>query len=61
MRVTGDLTIGHVGYKYDTSDTLGKGLLVSDDYTTSVPEPEALSLLAIGLFGLAVGRKFLLD
>ena len=25
VRVTGDLTIGYVGYKYDTSDTLGKG------------------------------------
>ena len=58
VRVTGDLTIGHVGYKYDTSDTLGKGLLVSDDYATSVPEPDTLSLLAIGLLGLAAARKF---
>ena len=60
VRVTGDLTIGHVGYKYDTSDKLGKGLLVSDDYQTRVLEPATLSLLAMGLLGLAVGRKFVL-
>jgi PEP-CTERM motif len=60
VQVTGDLTIGHVGYKYDTSDTLGKGLIVSDNYPTSVPEPSALSLLAIGLLGLAAIRKFVL-
>ena len=57
VQVTGDLTIGHVGYKYDTSDTLGKGLIVSDDYPTNVPEPHTLSLLAIGLLGLVVVRK----
>jgi hypothetical protein len=47
VQVTGDLTIGHVGYKYDTSDTLGEGLIVSNDYrtnVTNVPEPNTLGL-----------------
>lgn len=60
VQVTGDLTVGHVGYKYDSSDSLGKGLLVSDDYPTSVPEPTTLSLLAMGLLGLVAVRKFVL-
>jgi hypothetical protein len=57
VTVTGDLVIDHVGYKYDTSDTLGNGLIVSID-NFSVPEPGSLSLLGIGLLGLAVARKF---
>jgi hypothetical protein len=59
VQVTGDLAIGHVGYKYDTSDTLGRGLIVSDDYRTnvSVPEPGTLGLLTIGILGLVVVRK----
>ena len=54
----GGLSIGHVGYKYETSDTLGSGLIVSDDYPRKVPEPRTLSLLAIGLLALAACRKF---
>jgi len=57
VQVTGDLSIGHVGYKYETSDTMGNGLIVSDDYPRKVPEPHTLSLLAIGLLGLVVCRK----
>lgn len=57
VQVTGDLSIGHVGYKYETSDTMGNGLIVSDDYPRRVPEPHTLSLLAIGLLGLVVCRK----
>ncbi len=58
VQVTGDLSIGHVGYKYETSDTMGNGLIVSDDYPTrSVPEPHTLGLLAIGLLALVVCRK----
>ena len=60
VQVTGDLTIGHVGYKYDTSDTLGEGLIVSNDYrtnVTNVPEPNTLGLLTIGILGLVVVRK----
>jgi PEP-CTERM motif len=60
VQVSGDLTIGHVGYKYDASDTLGKGLIVSNDFRArSVPEPNTLSLLAIGLAALAVSRKLI--
>jgi hypothetical protein len=58
VQVTGDLSIGHVGYKYETSDTMGNGLIVSDDYPRKVPEPRTLSLLAIGLLALAGCRKF---
>jgi hypothetical protein len=58
VQVTGDLSIGHVGYKYDASDTMGNGLIVSDDYPRQVPEPRTLSLMAIGLLGLVVCRKF---
>lgn len=51
--VTGTLAIGHVGYKYDTSDTLGNGLIVSIDYGgTTVPEPSSASMLGLGLIGL---------
>jgi len=59
VQVTGDLAIGHVGYKYDTSDTMGEGLIVSDDYPTNVtvPEPDTLGLLTIGILGLVVARK----
>ena len=59
VQVTGDLAIGHVGYKYDTSDTLGEGLIVSNDYPTNVtvPEPDTLGLLTIGILGLVVVRK----
>jgi len=46
-----------VGYKYDTSDTLGEGLIVSNDYPTNVPEPNTLGLLTIGILGLVVVRK----
>jgi hypothetical protein len=59
VQTTGGTNIAHVGYKYDTSDTLGNGLIVSQDVTT-VPEPSGLSLLAIGLVGLALTRKFIL-
>ena len=57
VQVTGDLTIDHVGYKYDASDTLGEGLIVSNDYPTNVPEPNSLGLLTIGILGLVVVRK----
>ena len=59
VQVAGDLTIGHVGYKYDTSDTLGEGLIVSNDYptNTTVPEPDTLGLLTIGILGLVVVHK----
>lgn len=59
VQTTGGTNIAHVGYKYDTSDTLGNGLIVSQDVTgtTTVPEPSGLSLLAIGLVGLALARK----
>lgn len=61
VQVSGDLSIGHVGYTYQTSDTFGNGNIVSIDFgggTTTVPEPRSLSLLGIGLLGLAVARKF---
>ena len=57
VQVTGDLTIGHVGYKYDTSDSLREGLIVSNDYPTNVPEPNTLGHLTIGILGLVVVRK----
>ena len=55
----GDMSIGHVGYKYETSETMGKGLIVSDDYSSSspVPEPHALSLLVTGILVLVLSRK----
>ena len=57
VQVTGGLSIGHVGYKYETSDTMGNGLIVSDDYTREVTEPHTLSLLALGLLALVACRK----
>jgi len=60
VRVTsGDLSIGHVGYKYETSDSWGRGLIVSDDYSSSspVPEPRTLSLLVVGILALVLSRK----
>jgi len=58
VQVTGGVTIGHVGYKYEKSDKFGKGLIVSDDYApTPVPEPHTLGLLAIGLLALVVCHK----
>ncbi|MDE3169829.1 MAG: PEP-CTERM sorting domain-containing protein [Acidobacteriota bacterium] len=61
VAVSGTISIAHVGYKYDASNTLGSGLIVSDDYpATSAPEPSSVSMMLfglVGLFGLAFARR----
>ena len=64
--VSGDLTINHVGYKYDNGTGTLNGMIVSDSTFgsgggTSVPEPGVLQPLGAGLVGLGIMRRRLLN
>jgi len=52
---SGDFYIAVGGYSWDS--TISTGLLNMDNFVVTIPEPSALSLLAIGLGGLAMMRR----